>query len=249
MNTLIIDNESPAREFLKTSLKAYCPELNIIGEANGVATGLKAILSLKPELVFLDVEMDDGTGMDLMGLLPEVTFHVIFYTAHEKYAMDALKMSALDFLLKPVDPDELLAAVTKAKNRANLQDQLQKLQALVHNYGGAEPHEKKLILKDRDHIFLVKVGEIIRCEGEGGYSTFYTAEGEKIMVSKTLKTYEKPLVEKGFFRVHASHLINLSEIRKISKRDGGYVIMSDGKEVSISRRRKDDLMTAIDRLA
>ena len=185
--------------------------------------------------------MDDGTGIDLLKSLGKVNFHVIFYTAFEKYAIEAIRLSAVDYLLKPVDGPDLQEAIARIKDLKKPRDLSPEISILSHNISKGEGEDQKLILRDKENIYILRIDEILRLEGEGSYSTFYTLGGEKYLISKNLKHYEKVLVEKGFFRSHTSHLVNLNFIRKVSRKDGDSLVMSDNSEVPLARRRKEEL--------
>jgi len=239
MNIVIIDDEADARTYLKVLLESFHPNLNILGEAENVANGIALLKDTAPDLIFLDVEMPDGTGFDLLKAVGERSFYVIFCTAYDKYALEAIKLSALDYLLKPIDPEDLAAAIEKANS--NHQVHTSQIQTLVNNFQQASFEEKKIILKDKSNFYIVAIKDIIRCQGEGSYTTFYLKDGEAVTVSKNLKTYQKILDEQLFFRVHNSHLINLNCVKRISRQDGGTVILSNQSEVPISKHRKETL--------
>lgn len=241
MKTVIIDNERDPREALKAMIAYFCPELEVIAEADGVESGLALLEKTQPDLLFLDVEMDDGTGIDLLRRLGKVDFHVVFYTAFDKYAIDAIRLSAVDYLLKPVDGPDLQNAIARIRELEQPADLKTSIESLTYNYGEREKNDKKLILKDKENIYILNIPDIIRLEGEGSYSTFYTQNGEQYVVSKNLKTYEKLLLEKGFFRSHTSHLINLEFVRKISRKEGDLIVMTDNSQVPLARRRKEEL--------
>ncbi|MEM7658579.1 MAG: LytTR family DNA-binding domain-containing protein [Bacteroidota bacterium] len=248
MRTLIIDNEPALIRGLEQLLTHYCPGVELIGTANGVATGKAAIQELQPDLVFLDVEMDDGTGMDLMEQLPQRDFQLVFVTAYDHYALDAFKFSAIDYLLKPVDPDELLEAVRRAEDRSAQDGMQAQLSVLLANMTQPNQKEKKIVLSDAENLHIVSVVEIVRCLAEGAYTRFFLQQGEEILVSKNLKAYEQLLADYGFFRPHHSHLINLSYIKRFSKADGGMLIMQDESQLPVASRRKAMLLERLGRL-
>lgn len=241
MKTIIIDDEADARIYLKSLLSLY-DEIELLGEAENVEKGKKLIKATSPELIFLDVEMPDGTGIDLLQSLSNQNFQVIFCTAHDKYALQALRLSALDYLLKPIDPDDLDEAIEKAK--ATQQIDNRQINTLLNNFKDNQ-QPQKLILKDKSNFYIVEIPTIIRCQGEGSYTTFVLDDGESITVSKNLRTYEKILDYPYFFRVHNSHLINLNHVKRISRQDGGYVILTDLSEIPISKSRKEALFVAL----
>lgn len=244
MRAVIIDNESDARSYLKNLLEMFCPEVNVIGMADGVKTGILMVTEKQPDFVFLDVEMDDGTGFDLLKhFANNIFFKVIFSTAYDKYALRAIKLSAIDFLLKPVDPDELIEAVERVREQSNKEDEFLKLQALQTNI--ATDDGKRIVLKDQTNIYVVNIEDIMYCAGEGSYTTFYLVTEEQITISKNLKVYEKLLPDQQFFRVHTSYIVNLNKIKRITKGLQDIVVMNDNSEIPISVRRKADLIARI----
>ena len=246
MKVLIIDNEEPIRAGLRMQLETYCPEIETIQEATGVVTGLKAIDNFQPDVVFLDVEMDDGTGMDLLKKLGNnYHFQLIFITAHNKYAVDAFRFSAIDFLLKPIDTDDLIISLEKAKLQLKNKDLKAQIQVLNDSMSTISLEHKKIVLKDKDSIYFIKVNDIIRCHAEGPYTEFFIADGKKITISKNLKEYEEMLEPFGFIRAHHSHLINIRKIIRFDKTDGCNLIMENNDEVPVSQRKKDNLMEMI----
>lgn len=240
VRSLLIDDESYARQNLRRVIDVACPEIRVVGEADSVKSGKDAIRSLKPDLVFLDVEMNDGEGFDLLRQLPDIPFRVIFVTAYEKYALRAIRFSALDFLLKPVQKEDLLAAIAKLKN-VHGPDYQRKINLLMGN----RPSPTRIALPVIDGYVFIDVESVIRCEADGNYTRFFLDNGEKIMVTRTLKEYEDILEAAGFFRLHHSHLVNLQSIVRYKKGEGGSVILKDGTELEVARRRKDDFLKMI----
>lgn len=238
IRTIIIDDEERGRQTLKVQISKYCPELEIVGEASGVQAGLEIIRHEKPDAVFLDIQMQDGTGFDLLEKIPIVNFAVVFATAYDQYAIQAFKFSATDYLLKPIDPDQLIKAVAKLQSELNSQSLNKKLEALFSNRNNFE----KIALPTFDGIILVKIKEIIRCQSESNYTTLFLPKGDKIVVTKTLKDFDEMLTPLGFFRIHQSHLINMAFVNKYIKGDGGSVKMDDGTVLEVARRRKDTFL-------
>jgi two-component system LytT family response regulator len=240
--TVLIDDESKARTALRNLLEVNCStRITVIGEADCVKKGLEIIETLKPELVFLDVQMPDGTGFDLLEQIGEVNFKVIFASAFDKFAIQAFRFSALDYLLKPVESEALIEAVSKLDESDRYREMNKKLEVLLSNKNSFE----KIALPTLDGIIFVKIKEIVRCESDNNYTGIYLKSGEKIMVSRTLKEYDDMLTPFNFFRIHKSHLINLSFLNRYKKGEGGFVIMEDGSELEVSRRRKDEFLDAI----
>ncbi len=245
IRTCIIDDESKARNALKNLLSAHCPNLEVIGEADCVEAGIKLIGSMKPELVFLDVQMPDGTGFDLLEKIGDVKFKVIFASAYDKFAIQAFRFSALDYLQKPVEPEKLIDACAKLGSGDERYEELnKKLEVLLSNKNSFE----KIALPTLDGIIFVKIEDIIRCESDSNYTNIFLRSEKKIIVSKTLKDYDEMLSPINFFRIHKSHLINLKYLERYKKGEGGFVIMEDGSELEVSRRRKEEFMNALQKL-
>lgn len=243
LNTVIIEDEKKSREVLKNLIQSYCPNVNICGMAESVSTGVELIRSVKPDLVFLDIEMQSGSGFDLLERIGKVNFEVIFTTAYEQYALKAIKFSALDYLLKPIDIAELKTAVEKISMRNDRQNENEKVSQLIRNFSNKQ--EPKITLSTSDGLVFVLVEDIVRCEAHGAYTIFYFKNRKSIMVSKNLKEFQLLLEDHHFFRIHNSHLINLNEIEKYKKTDGGSVVMSDGSNISISESRRQEFMNLI----
>lgn len=245
MKVLIIDNEAPIRAGLRLQLETYFLEMSALQEATGVATGLLAIENFLPDIVFLDVEMDDGTGFDMLKKLGSYNFQLIFVTAHNKYAVDAFRFSAIDFLLKPIDTDDLLTSLERAISNLKNKHLKEQIQVLNESMNAISLEHKKIVLKDKDSIYFIKVNDIIRCHAEGPYTEFFTSNGQKITISKTLKEYEEMLEPFGFIRAHHSHLINIRKIIRFDKTDGCNLIMENNDEVPVSQRKKEHLLEMI----
>ncbi len=241
MKAVLIDDQSHVRENLKMLLGEFVPEVAVIAEADGVKSGLDCLKKYKPDLVFLDIEMADGTGFDLLSLIKERTFRVIFVTGHEGYAIRAFRVAAIDYLLKPVDPDDLIEAVEKAKRQGPLQ-QVQVNEAVASQ---SADKLKQLVLSDADNVYLVQLSEIIRCQSEDNYTRFFLLDGRKLLISRTMKEFAELLEKAGFFRSHQSHLINLAFFDHLDKRDGGTIFLKDGSSVPLATRKKDSLLQAL----
>lgn len=242
MNVLIIDNDPKIREGLKEMIVKYAPSISQIFEAGGVMEGIEAIKKIEPQIVYLDVEMDDGTGFDLIKQIGNYTFQLVFITAHDKYAVDAFRFSAIDFLQKPIDLEDLLDSIEKAKTsiqNTNLQKQLQ---VLYENMGSIRTNEKKIVLKDNEAIHFIRVQDIIRCEADGAYTKFVVTNSTPILISKSLKEYDDLLTPFGFIRCHHSHLVNTTKIMKFDKTDGGSLILENNEYIPVSQRKKDQVL-------
>ncbi|MCB9234197.1 MAG: response regulator transcription factor [Bacteroidia bacterium] len=246
ITALIIDDVANARAALRADLEDYCPNVEILGEAEGVQTGIEAVRKLKPQLIFLDIQMDDGTGFDLLEAFPAADFKVIFTTAWNEYAIKAFKFSAVDYLLKPIDGEELKGAVLRVEEELKSSPGGINLNLLMENFRKIrQDGVKKIALNTQEKIHIVNIDEIIRCESSSNYTIFYLTNNRQILVTRTLKDYENILSDHSFLRVHHSHLLNLNFLREYVKVDGGYAIMTDGQQVPVSTRKKDVLLKAL----
>lgn len=239
--SLIIDDESGNRENLRRMLNLHCPQIIVQGECSSVKEARECISTLSPQLLFLDICMADGTGFDLLESLAGLSVEVIFITAFDQYAIQAIRFSALDYLLKPIDTKELINAVGKAVQIIKTKQLNHRMQNLLQNSLRLDK-KKRLALSVADKIEFIEISDIIRCEADNNYTTFYLKSGDKLIVSRTLKEYDELLTPYNFLRVHQSHLINLDEIKSFIKNDGGYLVMNDGSSVSISRQRRNEVM-------
>lgn len=245
MKLLIVDNEPNLRIAIKALLQAFCPEITQFEEADGVRTGMQKITTFQPDIVLLDVEMDDGTGFDLMQQLSSPVFQLIFITAHNKYAIQAFRFSAIDYLLKPVDPEALQLAIQKAMANIRNNDLHQQVQILLQQIAGIKIKEQKIVLKDIDNTWFIKIANILYCEAEGTYTRFYLQDSEPILVSKNLKEYEDILEPLGFVRTHHSYLANPDKIKSYDKTDGGALILEGGATIPVSQRKKDFVLQVL----
>jgi len=245
ISTFLIDDDANLRSGMKSLLERYAPDFNILGEADSVETGIKAMDALKPQVVFLDIQLADGTGFDILESLAkkhgQATSHIVFITAHEQYAIKAFRFSALDFLLKPVDPEDLEKVIGKIRGVISKNEGFAHIDLLLENIRKKVDHFKRIALSTSEGIHLFEISDIVRCESEDNYTKFFIRNNKPILISKTLKEYEEMLGEHGFERIHQSHLINLSYLKSYIKKDGGYVIMSDGSHLPISQRKKERL--------
>ena len=244
IRAMIIDDEEGARESLSILLEKYVDGVKIVAKADSIAMGMEKIKKYTPDLVFLDIEMPFGSGFELLNRMKPINFDIIFVTAYDHYALKAIKFSALDYLLKPVDIEELKKAVDKHKKRSPEQA-AESYQNLVDNES-IEGDNKKLAIPDSSGIIFVPIKTIIRCESDGNYTKIFLTSGKKILASKTLGEYESMLDGDGFFRVHRSHLINLSHLKKYNKGEHSYVELGDGTKVDVSRRKKSAFMEALE---
>jgi len=216
--------------------------VNIVAEAGDANKGIEAILQAKPDLVFLDIEMPYGSAFDMLDKLYPVNFEIIFVTAFNSYMLKAFKYSALDYLLKPVNIEELITAVNKAADKVNFKNFNKQIFNLLENLKKAQPSTSRLAIPSQGGLAFIQVDDIIRCQAEGGYTFFFTKTREKVVSVKNIKEYEELLPDSVFFRIHNSHLINLNYIRKYHKGRGGYVEMEDGFMIEVATRRKDEFL-------
>ena len=245
ITAIIVDDDINLRNGMKGLLNRYAPEISIIGEADNVKSGVAEILIKNPQVVFLDIQLTDGTGFDILEHITrakgKVNANIVFITAHEKYAIKAFRFSALDFLLKPVDPDELQEVITKIKNNLESQPNFSNIDLLLENISKKVDTFKRIALSTSDGVHLYEIGNIIRCESQDNYTKFHIKNQKPVLISKTLKEYDELLNEHGFERIHQSHLINIAYLKAYIKSDGGYVLMEDGSHLPISQRKKERL--------
>ena len=242
LKIVIIEDEKKARDSLRKMIEMYAGNVEQMAEAENVQSGTEAIRRHNPNLVFLDIHMPDGSGFDVLKQIDKVDFKIIFVTAYEEYAIKAFKFSALDYLLKPIDPDELIKALETAEHSIEKENAALKMEAFMTNINNMKNGVKKIVLKTAESIHLVQVDDIVRLESTGNYSRFHFTSKKPLLVSKTLKEFDEMLNPYGFMRVHQSHLINLDHILQYEKSDGGSVILSDNQPVPVSLRKKDVLL-------
>lgn len=240
VKSIIIDDERNGRENLAGLLEKYCPRVILLGEADSVKTAIDLIGKYRPDLVFLDIEMPGADGFALLEHFREYPFEVIFVTAYDSYAIRAIRFSAADYILKPININDLLHAVNTVFERLTLKQENERLKQLYHNI--QRPKDPRIGLPSGDRIEFVEVAAIIRCEGEGNYTHIYFADRKPLLVSKSLVEFEELLEEHSFIRVHKAHLVNLKQIAAYLRTEGGMLRMSNGDSVPISRRRKESVV-------
>lgn len=250
ITAVIVDDEEKNREALAKMLDQFCPDVQVVGKAENVSFAKEVILKEKPQMVFLDIEMPGGDGFSLIEEFEKPEFQVVFTTAHAAYAIKAIKFAALDFLLKPININELKVAVEKAiNNHANKTDTglKQKINILRQNRNNDQFDFQKIALPTTDGTEYYSIDSILRCEADRAYCKFYLTTGKQILVSKPLSEFEDLLSECNFFRIHKSNMVNLNHIKKYVRGAGGYVVLSDDSHVDVSVRRKDELMSILER--
>lgn len=241
IRAVIVDDEPDCCEVLARLLERYCPEVKVAEICHSGEDALSAIKDQQPQILFLDIEMPNMNGFEMLGRLPVINFEIIFTTSYDQYAIKAIRFSALDYLLKPIDKDELQRAVQKVVHRAHhaLPEQfeilLQKFQLPVSS-------AQKIALPSMEGLQMIEVNSIISCASDSNYTIFHLKDKQKITISRTLKEIEEMLEEHSFLRVHHSHLVNLNEISKYIKGEGGYLIMSDNSMIDVSRSKKEMLL-------
>ncbi|MEA1875323.1 MAG: LytTR family DNA-binding domain-containing protein [Bacteroidota bacterium] len=247
IKAVIIDDSPDIRDLHKSLLQKHFPEISVEGMAESVEAGVKLILSVKPQLVFLDIELKDGTGFQILQQVKPYNFALIFVTAFNDFAIQAIKFSALDYILKPVNEFEFKQAVERALASFESHETSQQITNFFEHYE-RQAQAKKIILKTTQDIHLVDISDIAYCKSDNTYTSFYLASGQRIVVSTPLKNYDEMLSDYQFFRPHQSFIVNLNQVTKIDKTDGGFLVMKDGTEIPISQRRKASLLQILDRL-
>jgi two-component system, LytTR family, response regulator len=242
IKAIIIDDEMHCLKSMSILLKEYCPDVSVIDQCGDGIAGLEAIKKLKPDLVFLDIEMPHMNGFVMLEQFSEISFAIIFTTSYDQYAIKAFRFSALDYLLKPIEHKELFAAVEKVREQRHL-PMAEQFQILLRKINGKEYQFHKIAIPTIDGFELIPADQVVRCEAADNYTYLYTKNKNKIVACRTLKDMEEQLQEFNFFvRVHYSYLVNLNEVVKYIRGDGGYLVMSDGATINVSRSRKEALM-------
>jgi two-component system LytT family response regulator len=248
LTAVIVEDEKKSRETLIGLLNLYCKNVKIVAEADSVRTGIDAIEKHDPDILFLDIQMPDGSGFRLLESVGKINFDVIFTTAYDQFAIKAIKFSALDYLLKPIFPDDLVEAVKKAEQKRESTVSKEGIKVLLENIRRPETDSPKIVLSTSEKINVVKVRDILRCESDNYYTMYYFTDGKRLLVSKTLKENEELLSGYNFIRPHKSHLVNTIYIKSFNKQDGGYIVMTDGSTIPVSRRKKEKIIEIINNL-
>lgn len=244
IRSILVDDEQRHHDILGKMLETFCPDVDLTGHAFSINEAVSLIEKEKPDLVFLDIEMPEGNGFTLFDHFEDPPFEVIFTTAHDLYAINAIKYAALDYLLKPINIQELKQAVTRANRILTKQDPSRrgKYQVLRENIKLQDKKHTKIALRSSEGIDFIEASQLLRVEANHVYSNFYLDNGKMIMVSKPLGDFEPLLESCNFFRVHKSHMVNLDHIKKYVKGKGGYLILKDGSHVDVSVRKKEELL-------
>lgn len=247
MRAILIDDEISNLENLRTLLEKHCPQVTIMATAQSVSAAVDAIEKFLPDLVFLDIQMGEQTGFDVLKLLPRRNFEVIFVTAYDQYGIQAVKFAALDYLLKPIDIEELINAVNKAEYKLATQIQTSQLDFLLQQLKKPDTHVSTIAIQMQSETRYVTLSEIIRCEADNTYTYFFLANSEKILVSKSLKEYADLLRPNGFLRTHQSHLVNPKYVKSWLKEDGGILLLTSGEKIPVSKPNKETVKQALQR--
>ena len=248
MKAIIIDDEHSNIENLTGLLQKYCPRVNVLGSATEVDTAVVLINQHQPDILFLDIQMGERSGFDLLRLLPHKSFEVIFITAYDKYGIEAIKFAALDYLLKPVSIPELVLAVNKAEEKLLDREKNQQLNFLLQHIKNSEAAPAKIALPQLHEIRYVLVNDIIRCEADNSYTFFYLLNSERILVSRSIKEYAELLSPLDFLRTHQSHLVNAAFVKSWIKEDGGALLLNNGEKIPVSRPNKTAIQQSLNQL-
>jgi two-component system, LytTR family, response regulator len=244
IRVIIIDDELKSCQNLEKLLQEFCDNVEVMALCQSVDAGIEAIHKHKPDLVFLDVQMKGETGFDLLSKIDRVNFEIVFATAYSEYAIKAFRFSAIDYLLKPIDIDDLRAAVGKVGQKKNSNDITGRIEQLIANLKPSTPQQYKLAIPSSDGLVFVMISDILYCEASGNYTTFYIADQKKYIVSRTLKEYEEMLTDSNFVRIHNSYVVNINAIKKYIRGDGGQVVMSNNTVLDVSKRKKEAFLKA-----
>ena len=248
IKAVIIDDEPTLQEVNKQLLAKYFPEINVVGIANSVCSAVDTISRNQPNLVLLDIAIEGGTGFEVLQKLRPYTFKVVFITGFDSYAIKAIKYSALDYILKPVNEIEFQHAIKRAVNEIKIKSDTSVQSDILMESLKKEMQSKKLVLKTTESLNIVDIADILYCQSDNSYTTFYLTGNEKITVSKSIKEYDELLNDYNFFRTHQSYLVNLNFIKKVDKADGGFVIMKNKREIPVSIRQKKLLIKRLSNL-
>lgn len=248
IKAVIIDDEIAIQEMNSRLLADYFPEIELVGLADSIKNGVELILRQNPDLVLLDIELTDGTGFQLLQKLQPYNFKVVFITGFDSFAIKAIKFSAIDYILKPVNETEFQQAVQRALELINKNENTQPQAEVLMNSFKKEFNNKKLVLRTSESLHIINISDIYFCKSDNSYTTFYFEDNEKILVSKSLKDYEGLLADYGFFRPHQSFLVNLHHIKRVDKTDGGFIVMENKKEIPVSLRQMKNLIGLLEKL-
>ncbi|MFT5821749.1 MAG: two-component system LytT family response regulator [Crocinitomix sp.] len=248
ISAVIIDDEVNVRNTLKSIILAHDIPLKIIGEADNKINGAELVINAKPDLILLDVMLGEDTSFEMLRIVGEIKSKVIFISGFEQFAIEAFKFSAVDYILKPVDPDELANAVYRVEQQIQTNEASIKLDVLLNNLSTENDQNKKIVLQTLEKTFIIQIQDILRCESNNNYTYFYLKNGEKLLISKPIKQYDELLANYNFFRVHKSHLVNMNFVKGIIKKDGGFIELINADLVPISSRKKEKTLSIINQM-
>ena len=248
IKSIIIDDDTAMQAVNSRLLSEYFPEIRLVGTANSIQSGIELIRAENPDLVLLDIELSDGTGFELLHRLQPYNFKVVFITGFDSFGIKAIKYSALDYILKPVNESEFQLAIQRAVKLIENDESAQPQMDVLMDSFKQETHSKKIVLRTSDAMHIVDVSDICFCKSDNSYTTFYFDDDEPILVSKGLKEYACLLASHGFFRPHQSYLVNLNHVKKVDKSDGGFIIMKNKKEIPVSMRQMKNLIGLLEQL-
>jgi len=245
LKAVIVDDELKSRENLQILLNDFCENVAVLALASTIAEGMEAIRKVQPDILFLDIQMQKETGFDLLRKLDKIDFEIVFTTAHAEYAIEAIKFAAIDYLLKPIDIADLRKAVAKVEKKLSHNFLRERLDVLIQNFKSDSSDQYKLVLPTSDGLTFINLKDVLYCEAMSNYTKFHMKDNSNYLVSKTLKEYENLLVEHNFFRIHNSFLVNIREVKKYVRGDGGYVVMNNEQSLDVSKRKKEAFLNKI----
>lgn len=252
IRAILIDDDANLRLGMKSLLARHAPEIEVVGEAGSVKSGIHILETVPADVLFLDIQLGDGTGFDILEQITKrkakITHHIVFITAFEQYAVKAFRFSALDYLLKPVDPEDLKQVTHKIIHALAKNSESENVEILLENIRKQSENFKRIILSNSDGMHVIDIKDIIRCESEDNYTRFHIKNQKPLLISKTLKEYEELLSPHGFERIHQSHLVNISFVKSFSKKDGFFAILQDDTLLPVSQRKKDKFQAILKNL-
>jgi two-component system, LytTR family, response regulator len=249
VTAVIVEDEELARENLKLLISEFCPNVNVLAAEDNIEDGIKAIKQHLPDILFLDIKIQRNTGFELLKHFDTVGFEIIFTTAYAEFAIEAIKFSAIDYLLKPIDLNELREAISKVEKKNTNDNVSQKIEALFHNLQRKTEDYPKIAVPSTNGLTIIHVKDILYCEAEGNYTKIHLLKGQSLLICKTLKEYDLILSKFNFFRIHHGFLVNLNEVNNYVRGDGGYVVMSNKKEIDVSKRKKEDFLKRLENMS
>ncbi|BDS15006.1 LytR/AlgR family response regulator transcription factor [Aureispira anguillae] len=248
MYALIVDDEQMARETISQIIQLYCPQIKTIAEAHSVDTAIAQIKKRKPDLLFLDIRLEGGNGFDVLKRAAMDDLNVIFITAYDEYAIKAFKVSAIDYLLKPIDPDDFITAVEKAHQKVTKESMNSRIDLFLQNMAQQNVDIKKITLNTAENFHVVNIEDIIYCEAYKNYTTFHLKEGKQITISKNLREYEELLPRSNFMRAHQSYLVNFNHVIRYEKGDKNHLITTEHHQIPVATRKKEQVIQFLKQL-